>query len=158
MTARPNRAIRWLFRLPVCLYHWRLGWLLGHRFLLLIHTGRRSGRRHETVLEVMEYRAASREAVVMNAFGRNSDWRRNIEARPGAEIIIGREQFLATHRDVEPEEAAAVVAGYERRNRLMAPIVRLGLRWLAGWPYRGTDADRQRLVAQLPLIAFRPAA
>ena len=54
--------MRWLFRLPVYLYRCHCGGLLGHRFLLLIHRGRRTGRRYETVLEVMEYRAARRGA------------------------------------------------------------------------------------------------
>jgi len=155
MAARPNRTTRWLFRLPAYLYHWHCGWLLGHRFMLLMHTGRRTGRRHETVLEVMEYRAAAHEAVVMSAFGR-ADWLRNIEARPG-EVAIGRERFVTTHRILPPEEAVGVVGCYERRNRLMAPVVRLGLSWLAGWRYRSTDADRRRLAAQFPFVAFRPA-
>ena len=154
---RPGPVTRRLFRAPVFLYHWRLGWLLGHRFLLLVHIGRRTGRRHETVLEVMEYRASSREAVVMNAFGRDSGWRRNIEAGPGAAVIVGRDRFVAVHRVLDIDEAAAVVARYERRNRFMAPIVRLGLRWLSGCAYDGSDGGRRRLVAQLPLIAFWPA-
>ena len=52
--------------------------MLGHRFLLLIHVGRRTGLRRHTVLEVMEYRREGPEAVVMSAFGRNADWLRNI--------------------------------------------------------------------------------
>jgi hypothetical protein len=31
----------------------KLGWLLGNRFLMLIHTGRHSGRLHQTVIEVV---------------------------------------------------------------------------------------------------------
>src|SRR5215469_3700219 len=43
----PQGALRRLFRVPVYLYWWKCGWLLGHRFLLLNHTGRRTGlRRH----------------------------------------------------------------------------------------------------------------
>ena len=37
---RLNAVVRGLFRAPVYLYRWRCGWLIGHRFLLLIHTGR----------------------------------------------------------------------------------------------------------------------
>ena len=49
------------------LYRWKCGWLLGHRFLLLIHVGRRTGLRRCTVLEVLEYRKEGSEAVVMSA-------------------------------------------------------------------------------------------
>jgi hypothetical protein len=54
-----NAALRRLLRAPVYLYRWRLGWLLGRRFLLLIHVGHRTvghrtARQHETVLEIVE--------------------------------------------------------------------------------------------------------
>lgn len=73
------------------------------------------------------------------------------------EIAIGRRRFRSQHRILEETEAAGVLAGYERRNRLIAPIVRLALGWLAGWPYDGSEAARARLVRQLPMVAFRPS-
>jgi hypothetical protein len=50
----------------------RVGWLLGHRFLMLTHRGRRTGRVYRTVLEVVARDEVTREAVVMFAFGRTS--------------------------------------------------------------------------------------
>jgi hypothetical protein len=44
--------LRLAFRLPIYLYRLDLGRLLGHRFLLLVHQGRRSGLLRETALEV----------------------------------------------------------------------------------------------------------
>ena len=87
--APPNAALRRVFRTPVYLYRWKCGWLLGHRFLLLIHVGRRTGLCRHTVLEVMEYRREGPEAVVMSAFGRTADWLRNIEAIPNPRVVIG---------------------------------------------------------------------
>jgi hypothetical protein len=92
---RVNRALRLVFRAPVYLYQWRCSGFLGRRFLLLIHVGRRTGRRRETVLEVMEYREAGPEVVIMSTFGRNADWLRNIEVTPSPEVIIGRQRFVA---------------------------------------------------------------
>ncbi len=149
-------VLSYLLRAPVCLYRWRLGWLLGHRFLLLTHIGRRSGLRRHTVLEVVEYRKDGPEVVVANAFGPASDWVRNIEANPGAEITIGSRHFVAAHRSLGEDEAIRVIQGYEHRNRFMGPIVRRGFSWLLGWQYRGGESDRRRLVRQLPLIAFHP--
>jgi len=94
--------------------------------------------------------------VVMSGFGRNAGWLRNIEANPAVEIILGRRRFFATYRFLCDEEAILVIEGYERRNRLMAPVVRWGLGRLLGWRYSGSDSDHKRLVEQLPLIAFRP--
>jgi deazaflavin-dependent oxidoreductase (nitroreductase family) len=148
--------LRRLFRAPAHLYRWRCGWLLGHRFLLLIHVGRRTGLRRHTVLKVVEYRKQGPEAVVISAFGRNADWLRNIAATPDPEVVIGSQRFIAACRVLEAEEAAQVFAGYERRNRVIAPIIRSVLRRLLGWRYRGSEEDRRRLVAQLPFIALRP--
>ena len=144
-----------IFRVPVYLYRWHLGWLFGKRLLLLTHTGRRSGLRRQTVLEVVEYRKDGPEVVVANGFGPNSDWLRNIQAKSDEEVTPGYEHFKASHRFLGEEEAVAVIRGYEHRNRLMAPIVRAGFSWLVGWKYRSTDADRRRLVRQIPLLAFR---
>lgn len=146
--------LRWLLRAPVHLYHWHCGSLLGHRFLLLQHVGRRTGQRHETVLEVMEYREPGPEIIVMSGFGANANWLRNLEMAERATVTIGAQRFLATYRRLSVEEAMRVVERYERRNRFAALIVRLVLSRLVGWTYRGTDDDRRRLVLQLPLIAL----
>jgi deazaflavin-dependent oxidoreductase (nitroreductase family) len=156
MTARYNRMLRRLLAAPIRLYHWRLGWLLGRRFLLLRHVGRRTGLRRETVLEVMEYRRVGPELVVMSAFGPGAGWLRNLAAHPHPEVVVGRRRFVAAYRLLGAEEAIGVVAGYERHNRFATPIIRLVLSRFLGWRYRSSERDRRRLVAQLPLIAFRP--
>jgi len=155
-TTRLNPVLRGLFRAPIYLYRWRCGRLVGRRFLLLVHTGRRTGLRRETVLEVIEYRDNGPEVVVMSAFGPKADWLRNIQATPGAEVVIGSRRFAAAHRILGVDEAVRVVAGYEQRNRLIAPIIRAVLSRFLGWRYVGSDLDRRWLVTHLPLVAFRP--
>jgi hypothetical protein len=71
-------------------------------------------------------------------------------------LVVGSRRFAAAHRFLDHQEAAAVIARYERRNRLIAPIIRGVLSHLLGWRYRGSPEDRRRLVGQLPLVAFRP--
>ena len=153
---RLNSTLRRLFQAPVYLYRCGCGRLLGHRFLLLIHVGRRSGLRRHTILEVIEYRKKRREAVVMSAFGPNADWLRNIKATPSLEVVIGSQRFIAAYRVLGQDEAVEVIAGYEQRNWFIAPVIRLVLSRLLGWQYEGREDDRRRLVAQLPFIAFRP--
>ena len=144
------------FRVPVYLYLWKCGWLLGHRFLLLIHIGRRTGLTRHTVLEVLEYRREGPEAIVMSAFGPSVDWLRNIETIPNPEVVIGSRCFIAAHRVLNEEEALRVITGYEQRNWLITPIICRVLSCLLGWHYDGAMDQRRRLVAQLPLITFRP--
>ena len=92
----------------------------------------------------------------MSAFGPNAGWLHNIRATPYPEVFIGSQRFTAAYRVLDPEEAILVVRGYEQRNRVIAPAVRLVLSCLLGWRYSGSEGDRRRLVTQLLIIAFRP--
>jgi deazaflavin-dependent oxidoreductase (nitroreductase family) len=142
--------------MPAYLFRWRCGWLLGHRFLLLIHIGRRSRPKRYTVLEIMEYRPEAPELVVMSGFGSKADWFRNINATPGPEVVVGSMRFVAVHRILDVDEGATVIAGYERRNQLFAPIIRTVMSRLLGWSYDSSERAHRRAAAQLPLVAFRP--
>ncbi len=158
MTSRSLGPVtRRVARLPGRLYDWHLGWLLGHRFLRLTHVGRRSGRLYRTVLEVVGHGTQPDELVVMAGFGPSADWFRNIQALPPVEVAVGGHRFRPVARVLDEEEAAAVLGGYERRNRAVAPVVRRVLSWLVGWQYDGSPAARSRLVHELPLVGFRPA-
>jgi len=154
--APPRGLLGGLLRIPVHLYHAGLGFLLGRRFLLLATTGRRTGRRREAVVEVMHYDYSTREAIVMAGWGARTGWLHNVEAGLAQEVRIGRERYVPAHRVLDPGEAAAVFADYERRNRLIAPIVRRVISGLVGWRYGGSPEARRRVVEQLPLVAFRP--
>jgi deazaflavin-dependent oxidoreductase (nitroreductase family) len=148
--------MRRVLRLPILLYRLKLGWLLGHRFLLLSHVGRRTGLARRTVLEVLRFDPDSSTAVVMAGFGRRSDWYLNLQRRPALEVVIGRRAFRPAHRQLTRDEVVAVMADYERRNRLAAPVVRAVLSRLLGWRYDGSDAARRRLASERPLVALWP--
>jgi deazaflavin-dependent oxidoreductase (nitroreductase family) len=156
-THRPGRIARTLLRAPARLYDWRCGWLLGHRFLRLTHIGRNSGRRYQTMLEVIGTGPADNEFLVVAGLGPTADWYRNLRATPAVEVAIGRSRFRSVHRTLNVEEAVAALSDYERRNRLITPVIRRVLSWLVGWRYDGSGPARQRLVRELPIVAFRPA-
>jgi deazaflavin-dependent oxidoreductase (nitroreductase family) len=155
---RPGPLLGPLLRAPAFLYSIGAGRLLGHRFLLLTHRGRRSGRSYRTVLEVIEWEPAAGEAVVMSGFGPRSNWYLNALAGGAQEVRIGRLAFAPETRQIEAGEASALLAAYERRNRLLAPIVRSVLSRLADLDYDGSDAARRELLARLPLLGLRQAA
>jgi deazaflavin-dependent oxidoreductase (nitroreductase family) len=153
---RPGRILRAVLRAPATLYDWRLGWLLGHRFVRLSHTGRRSGRTYQTMLEVLRIDPTTGEIVVVAGLGRTTDWLRNLEAGGPCEVAIGAYRGPARHRVLGTIEAAAVLADYERRHRLITPVIRRVLTWLTGWRYDGSPEARQRVVLQLPLVGLHP--
>jgi deazaflavin-dependent oxidoreductase (nitroreductase family) len=132
------------------------GCMLGHRFLQLTHTGRATGRQYRVVVEVLRYRPSSGEAVVMAGLGARSAWLRNLKAGGLALVDFGRGPIPVGARLLASAEACTVLRDYERRMRALRPIVRAFLSRMAGMEYRGSDAELERLVTRLPLVALRP--
>ncbi len=114
----PVRLTRFFVRLPIWLYRLRLGWLLGGRFLLLSHTGRKTSLPRRTVLEVVHHDTDSATYFVAAAWGAKAQWLRNIQARPRIEVTVGRRRFGAIARVVSPEEAERVLETYARQHRI----------------------------------------
>jgi deazaflavin-dependent oxidoreductase (nitroreductase family) len=153
---RLSPMLRRLLRAPAYLYDLHAGWILGQRFLRLTHTGRQSGRRYQTMLEVVGADRATGELIVVAGLGRSAQWYRNVQAGNATEIAIGRRRFRPRYRELAPDEASAALANYERRNRWVAPVVRKVLSRLVGWDYDGSPPARLRLVSELPMIGFVP--
>lgn len=151
---RPGRVALMIFRMPLALYRRGWGWALGHTFLLLVHTGRRTGRRYETVAQVATYDPETREAVICAAWGPTTGWLRNIQARPGLEVRIGRDAFVPSQRFLSDDEAFAAAAEFRRRHPWRLRLIAL----ILGWGDLRSDAALRDFVSTRPFVAPRPAA
>jgi deazaflavin-dependent oxidoreductase (nitroreductase family) len=130
--------------------------MLGHRFLRLVHRGRRTGREHEAVLEVLRFDASAGDAIVVSGFGPRADWYRNVLEHPRVLVEIGRDHFDAVAEPLEEGQAVQVLAQYEARHPMLRPFVHRLVSRLVGWRYRGTsDAERRRVVQVMPMIRLR---
>ena len=109
--SKPTGASRLAFRLPIYLYRLDLG-------RLLVHRGRESGLLRETVLEVILYDPATRESVVLSAWGEEADWYRNVGATPALEVRTGGQRYVPEQRFLAPEENHAVVSDYGGRQQV----------------------------------------
>jgi deazaflavin-dependent oxidoreductase (nitroreductase family) len=151
-----SSCARRIARAPLALYRWQLGWMLGHRFLRLVHRGRRTGREHEAVLEVLRFDASAGDAIVVSGFGPRADWYRNVLEHPRVLVEIGRDHFDAVAEPLEEGQAVQVLAQYEARHPMLRPFVHRLVSRLVGWRYRGTsDAERRRVVQVMPMIRLR---
>jgi deazaflavin-dependent oxidoreductase (nitroreductase family) len=150
---RPGRLARMVFRLPLPLYRRGWGRLLGRTFLVLEHRGRRTGQLRSTVAMVLTYDPKTHEAVICSAWGENTDWIRNIRARPAVQVQIGGESLVPEQRFLTEAESVAVVAEFRRRHpwrmRLITSIF--------GWGDLRSDAATGEFVRNRPFVAFRPA-
>lgn len=123
LRSKPTGASRLAFRLPIYLYRLDLGWVLGHRFLLLVHRGRKSGLLRETALEALLHDPAAREGVVLSAWGEKADWYRNVGATPALEVRTGGQRYVPEQRFLAPEENHAVISDHGRRHPLALRLV-----------------------------------
>lgn len=121
--SRPTGLLRLALHLPIWLYRLHLGWLLGHRFLLLTHRGRATGRPRQAVIEVIRYDPTTRQSVVVSGWRGETDWYRNLLAHPALEIVTGTERYVPQQRFLDVTETAAELRAYVARHPLVAKRV-----------------------------------
>ena len=146
----PTGATLALHRLPIVLYRVHLGWLLGARFLLLEHRGRKCGRTHRTVLEVIRHDAATGLWVVVSGWGDRTQWLANLRATPHAEIRSGSRRVAVEARVLPDAEAAREIADYGRRHpRALRTVARA-----LGWEIDGSERDLDELARAVRVVAL----
>lgn len=149
----PTGLARLGYRLPILLYRLGMGSLLGTRFLLLTHTGRKTGKIRQTVLEVVRYDKDHSIFIVTAGFGRKSDWYRNIQANPRVKVQSGGRRWDMQARFLTTAEGGDEMLGYARRY----PKTIRKLASLMGYRLDGSEEDIRALGELLPLAAFEPA-
>ena len=133
----PTGFKRLVFRAPIWLYSVGLGGLMGGRFLLLNHTGRKSGQPRQTVLEVADHDPESGTYYVASGFGKKSDWYLNILKTQKVEIQVGSKKIQATARALTPDESGKTMVGYAQRN----PRAAKQLMRLCGYEVDGSEEE-----------------
>ena len=142
---------RTLMRLPIRLYHARLGFLFGSRILMLEHLGRRTGARRYVVLEVVDHPAPD-TYVVASGFGPRAQWFRNVSVEPRVRVWVGRRgPTAATARVLTTAEADAALRAYVGRHRRAWDTMKPVLENTLGSPVTEQDT-------QLPMVELRLSA
>lgn len=153
---RPRAGLSWLlFRLPLHLYRRGLGWLFGHRLLLLNHVGRKSGKRRQAVLEVVEHDASDGSYVVASGWGPGAAWYRNVRHMPDVTIQVGRSTIPVTGVPLPTNEGAEIFARYAPAHRTLAKYL---LPRLMGYTVDGSESDFRAVGQYMPFVRFVPRA
>lgn len=149
----PSGFLRLVMRFPIFLYRLNLGWLLGKRFLLLEHRGRKSGIIRKTVIEVVNHDAQNGSYIVAAAWGKQSDWYKNIQADPNVTIRVGTKRFPAFSRMLSADDAARHLNVYARRH----PVAfrQLGS-LLIGSKSHETAQIVKTFIEVIPFVEFNP--
>ena len=147
--------LRAFLRAPILLYRLHLGVLLGRRFLLLSHLGRRSGRWRSAVLEVVRYAPAGPRWYVASGWGEQAQWLQNVTANPAVTVMMGARSWPASARRLACDEAEREPADYAQRH---PRAFRQLLRFMIG-AGGSTSGDALRsLAARLPLVELQASA
>lgn len=138
--------------MPLLLYRLRLGRVLGKRFLLLTHRGRRTGRARQTVIEVVEYDRDRMEATVISAWGERADWVRNLRDAPAISVQLGSRRYESpAHRLLTAAECDALLRRYRQHHRLAA----WAIGWIFRWPTPEQPEEWRAFITSLRAVAFR---
>lgn len=148
----PGKMLRFGLRLPIWLYRIRLGWLLGDRFLMLIHTGRKSGLPRQTVIEVVQHDKTTDTYYVVSGWAEKSDWYQNVRKTPQVTIQVGRRKFHSIAEFIALEQAIEILESYARVHPIA--FSELSGLFLGERMKPGSDAP-QRLAKKMPMLAFR---
>jgi hypothetical protein len=101
---------------------------------------------------VLSYDPHTREAVICSAWGKDSDWIRNIQAHPALKVQIARKSFTPGHLFLSADESAAVVTEFQRRHpyrsRLLASVL--------GWSDLRSEAAVREFVSTRPFVCLWP--
>jgi deazaflavin-dependent oxidoreductase (nitroreductase family) len=147
----PKGFSRFLYRLPILVYRAGLGGLLGKRFLLLEHIGRKSGLIRKAVLEVIRYDEFQDVYYVVSAFGDRSDWYRNIIKNPDVRIQVGRMWRMAHAQVLASDRSEKEILSYAKRN---PKIFRALAERLLGYEVGESDQDLIHLARQFIVVSI----
>jgi deazaflavin-dependent oxidoreductase (nitroreductase family) len=150
-----TRLQRAIARAPIWLYRLGLGGLLGHRFVLLTHTGRNSGRPRQVVLEVVGRREGG-GYLVASGYGNRSQWFRNLLNDPRVRFQVGWRHYDGWARPLPAAESGRQLSEYARRHpRTAAALMRA-----IGHDVDGSAAAYERVGSDpkhgIPIVELTP--
>ncbi len=148
---KPPRLMIPFMKLPLIGYRLGLGRMLGQRFMLLTHAGRKSGKTYRTVLAVLHFDERSRELWAVSPWNA-SNWYRNIQAAPALEVESAGVRYAPLQRSLSPEEIAAAFVEFRGRYPIFSRMVAR----IPGWKIDSTEAELLELARTLRGVAFQP--
>lgn len=154
--AGPDPLRRFLYRLPLHLAPLGVdrlaAWLTGVEWLVLDTVGRRTGRPHRVVLDVLHHDVVRDVYYVQPAYGAAADWVRNALHAPEVTARVGARRFRARVRDATGPEGGEAMLRLVRSHPWYARVVA----WFVGHvkDLQRPDADLLPDLVVLPTFAL----
>lgn len=149
----PHGWVRLLLQLPVLLYRLKVGWLFRRRLLLLTHTGRKSGKAHATVLELLDFDQNSHCCIIASDWGVKSQWFKNVLQDPRVRYTVGLRERVGRAEQLPITQAERQLRNYGDRHRT---AIRIRMKFLICEQFDGSSAQYSRLATQVPVLRLLP--
>lgn len=147
----PNALLRAFFRFPVYIYKIGLGWILGKRFVLFHHVGRKSGKNYQTVVEVVEIEKETGNVIVVSGYGERTQWYQNLKHMQTTTIQLGNQKSQVSIEMLSAEAGADIMADYLQHY----PKAPKGLFSILGYEWDGSEQGiRQVAIDHLCFVRF----
>jgi deazaflavin-dependent oxidoreductase (nitroreductase family) len=155
----PGRLRRLVFRSPFLLerivgraFERAATWAMGIEWIALETRGRRSGRLHTVMLDVVGHDVDRDTYYVQPAYGRHAAWVLNVTAHPDVIARVGERRFAARVRDASGAEGAEVVLRFVRAHPWYARVIV----WFVGYADRidRGDEELRRELTDTPVFAI----
>lgn len=139
-----------LFRVPIYIYHLKLGFLFGERFIHLKHWGRVSGELKETVIEVIDQDKVNGKIYSASGFGEKSQWFKNISSNSNVFITLENKEYKAVARVISDKEAEQTLLRYAKVH----PKSIKGVAKLSGYEMDGDERDVIEFSKVIKIVEF----
>ncbi len=150
---RPGTLLKFFFKVPLLMHKLGFGgWerLIGAQWMLITTIGRKTGKRRETMVDVMDYDKANDTYYIEAAYGARADWYRNIQRNPIFEAQVGRRKFKARAGALSTEGASDLLVQFYRQK----PAYTRSVMAMAGMKFKDEDELRD-LGKNLTLLAVK---
>jgi deazaflavin-dependent oxidoreductase (nitroreductase family) len=154
LSKRPGGLLKFFFKAPLFMHKIGLGgWekLLGAEWMFITTIGRKTGKRRETLVDVMDYDTSTDTYYIEAAYGSRADWYRNIKANPVFEAQVGRRKFEAKADELNQEDTGETLVRFFRRK----PAYTRSVMAMVGMKFKDEDELRE-IGKNLTLLAVKP--
>ncbi len=119
--------------------------------MLIATTGRKTGKRRETLVDVMDYNPTTDTYYIEAAYGSHADWFKNIQANPLFNAQVGRRKFIAQAEILNEGDTGEILVQFFRRK----PAYTRSVMAMVGMKFK--DEDELRVLGKnLTLLVVKP--
>jgi len=119
--------------------------------MLLTTIGRKTGKPHRVVVDIVKHDENNDVYFVNAAWGLKSDWFRNLRANPNVQVQVGRRKFNAKATVLPSKEAGDILIEFISRHPNYVPLMMRVIDIETTF----NEEEIRSLASEMPIVAIR---